>query len=171
MKGLLLPAVMLLAALPPLLRGKPLYGTLTEGLREGLGTVYRIFPPLAATLTAVYMFRASGGLEALTAALAPLLCRLGVPPEAGGLLLLRPLSGSGALAFAAELISRFGPDSSVGRYAAVMLGSTETTFYTVSVYFGAAGIRRTRHAIPAALVSDLAGALCAGIFVKLFFGG
>jgi spore maturation protein B len=169
-KGLLLPGLLLLAALPLLLRGKPLYGPLTEGFREGLGTVYRIFPPLAATLTAVSMFRASGGMEALTGLLAPLLRSLGIPPEAGGLLLLRPLSGSGALAFAAELIGRWGPDSPQGRYAAVMLGSTETTFYTVSVYFGAAGIRRTRHAIPAALVSDLTGALCAGIFIKLFFG-
>ncbi len=169
MKGLLLPALMLLAALPSLFRGREVYTPLTEGFREGLGTVYRIFPPVAATLTAVYMLRASGGLEAMTELLSPLLRALGIPPEAGGLLLLRPLSGSGALAFASELISRFGPDSHAGRYAAVMLGSTETTFYTVSVYFGAAGIRRTRHAIPAALVSDLAGALCAGIFVRLFF--
>ncbi len=170
MKGLLLPALMLLAALPSLFRGREVYTPLTEGFREGLGTVYRIFPPVAATLTAVYMLRASGGLEALTELLSPLLRLLGIPPEAGGLLLLRPLSGSGALAFASELIARYGPDSPAGRYAAVMLGSTETTFYTVSVYFGAAGIKRTRHAIPAALVSDLTGALCAGIFVRLFFG-
>ncbi len=169
MKGLLLPAVMLTAALPALLRRGEVYSSLTEGFREGLSTVYRIFPPVAATLTAVYMLRASGGLEAMTGLLAPLLRALGIPPEAGGLLLLRPLSGSGALAFASELIARFGPDSPAGRYAAVMLGSTETTFYTVSVYFGTAGIKRTRHAIPAALVSDLAGALCAGIFVRLFF--
>ena len=169
MKGFLLPAILLLAAILSLLRGREVYGPLTEGFREGLGTVYRIFPPVAATLTAVYMLRASGGLEAMTELLAPLLSALGIPPEAGGLLMLRPLSGSGALAFASELISRFGPDSQVGRWAAVMLGSTETTFYTVSVYFGTAGIKRTRHAIPAALVSDLVGALCAGIFVKLFF--
>ena len=79
-------------------------------------------------------------------------------------------AGSGALALGAELMERLGPDSPAGRTAAVMLGSTETTFYTVSVYFAAAGIHRTRHAIPAALVSDLVGFLCAGIFVRLFFG-
>ena len=171
MRGLLIPGVMVLASAAVLLRGRPLYGPLTEGFREGLRTVYRIFPPVAATLTAVYMFRASGGLELLTGLLSPLLTRLGVPAEAAPLLLLRPLSGSAALAFASELLGRWGPDSLPGRYAAVMLGSTETTFYTVSVYFAAAGVRRTRHAIPAALVSDLTGALCAGIFVRLFFGG
>ena len=169
MRGLLLPGLLALGSLAVLLRGRPLYGPLTEGFREGLGTLYRIFPPVAATLTAVYMFRASGGLDALTDLLAPLLRAAGLPPETAGLMLLRPLSGSGALAFATELIRRWGPDSLQGRVAAVMLGGTETTFYVVSVYFGAAGIRRTRHAIPAALAADLAGFLCAGIFVHLFF--
>ena len=170
MTGLLLPGILLLAALSVLLRGKHLYGPLTDGFREGLRTVWRIFPPVAATLTAAAMFRASGGMEALTSLLAPVLQALGIPPETAPLMLLRPLSGSGALAVGAELMERLGPDSPAGRTAAVMLGSTETTFYTVSVYFAAAGIRRTRHAIPAALVSDLVGFLCAGIFVRLFFG-
>ena len=167
---LILPGLLALASLALLLRGRPLYAPLTEGFRAGLGTLLRIFPPVAATLTAVYMFRASGGLDALTGLLSPLLTSLGLPPETAGLLLLRPLSGSGALAFASELISSFGPDSRTGRVAAVMLGGTETTFYVVSVYFGAAGIRRTRHAIPAALIADLTGFLCAGLFVRLFFG-
>ncbi len=169
MTELLLPGILLLAALSVLLRGRPLYGPLTEGLREGLTTLWRIFPPVAATLTAVTMFRASGGLDALTALLRPVLTALGIPPETAPLMLTRPLSGSAALAMGAELMERLGPDSPAGRTAAVMLGSTETTFYTVSVYFAAAGIRHTRHAIPAALASDLAGFLCAGIFVRLFF--
>ena len=169
MTGLLLPGILVLGAFSVLLRGRPLYGPLTEGFREGLRTVWRIFPPVAATLTAVGMFRASGGLDALTALLRPALTALGIPPETAGLMLLRPLSGSGALAAGAELMERLGPDSPAGRTAAVMLGGTETTFYTVSVYFAAAGVRRTRHAIPAALVSDLVGFLCAGIFVRLFF--
>ena len=170
MTALLLPGILLLAALSVLLRGRPLYGPLTEGFREGLGTLLRIFPPVAATLTAAAMFRASGGLEALTDLLAPALQALGIPPETAPLMLLRPLSGSGALALGAELMERLGPDSPAGRMAAVMLGSTETTFYTVSVYFAAAGVRRTKHAIPAALAADLIGFLCAGIFVRLFFG-
>ena len=170
MTGLLLPGILLLAALSVLLRGRPLYAPLTDGFREGLRTVWRVCPPVAATLTAAAMFRASGAMEALTSLLAPALEALGIPPETAPLMLLRPLSGSGALALGAELMERLGPDSPAGRTAAVMLGSTETTFYTVSVYFAAAGIRRTRHAIPAALVSDLVGFLCAGIFVRLFFG-
>ncbi len=169
MKGLL-PGILLLAALPVLVRGRPLYESLTEGFREGLLTLWRIFPPVAATLTAVYMFRASGGLEALTGLLRPRLQALGIPPETAALMLLRPLSGSGALAVGAELMERLGPDSPAGRTAAVMLCSTETPFYTVSVYFAAAGVRRTKHAIPAALAADLVGFLCAGLFVRLFFG-
>ena len=169
MKGLLLPGILVLAALSVLLRRRPLYGPLTEGFREGLVTLWRIFPPVAATLTAAAMFRASGAMDALEALLAPVLNALGIPPETAPLMLLRPLSGSSARALGAELMDRLGPDSPAGRTAAVMLGSTETTFYTVSVYFAAAGIRRTRHAIPAALVSDLFGFLCAGIFVRLFF--
>ena len=169
MKGLLLPLLLLLAALPVLFRGGGLYDSLTEGFREGLGTLYRIFPPLGATLTAVWMLRASGALEALTALLAPFLGKLGLPPEIAALLLLRPLSGSAALAAGAELMERCGADSLAGRTAAVLLGGTETTFYVVSVYFGAAGVRRTRHAIPAALAADLTAFLCAGIFTRLFF--
>ena len=169
LSGLLLPGILVLAALSVLLRRRPLYGPLTEGFREGLTTLLRIFPPVAATLTAAAMFRASGAMDALEGLLRPLLELLGIPAETAPLLLVRPLSGSGALALGAELMERLGPDSMAGRTAAVMLGSTETTFYTVSVYFAAAGIRRTRHAIPAALVSDLVGFLCAGIFVRLFF--
>ena len=123
MNGLLLPGLLTLASLMAVLRRRPLYGPLTEGFREGLETLVRIFPPVAAVLTAVYMLRASGGLDVLTGLLAPLLRVLGLPPETAGLMLLRPLSGSGALAFATELIRRWGPDSLPGRTAAVMLGS------------------------------------------------
>ena len=96
---------------------------------------------------------------------------LGIPPETVGLMLIRPISGSGALGVGSELIQRYGPDSLIGRTAAVMLGSTETTFYTIAVYFGAAGIRNTRYAIPAALCADLCGFVAASWAVRLFFGG
>ena len=102
-----------------------------------------------ALLTACAMLRASGALDFLTALAAPILRRLGIPEEVAPLLLIRPLSGSGALAVGSELMETYGPDSTVGRTAAVMLGSTETTFYTVAVYFGAAKISKTRYAIPA----------------------
>ena len=115
------------------------------------------------------MLRASGALELLAGALGPVLGRLGIPPETVALLLVRPVSGSAALGAGADLIRTYGPDSLVGRTAAVMLGSTETTFYTIAVYFSAAGIRRTRYAVPAALCADLAGFLAAAWAVRIFF--
>ncbi len=146
-----------------------IYTALTDGAAEGLRVLLRIFPNLVALLTAVYMFRASGALDFLTTALAPVLTAIGIPPETTPLLLIRPLSGSGALAAGSELMEVYGPDSTIGRTAAVMLGSTETTFYTISVYFGAAGIRKTRYTLPAALFADFIGFLTASWTVKCFF--
>ena len=117
------------------------------------------------------MLRASGALELAVLALAPLLERVGLDPELLPLMLVRPISGSAALGVGAELISTYGPDSQLGRTAAVMLGSTETTFYTIAVYFGAVGITRTRYAVPAALCADLTGFLAASWAVGLLFGG
>lgn len=146
------------------------YAALVQGAGSGLETLVRIFPALVGLMTAVYMLRASGAMDALGSLLAPVLVRLGIPPETAALLFIRPVSGSGALAIGSELMAAHGPDSYVGRVAAVMLGSTETTFYTVAVYFGAAGIRKTRYAIPAALIADLTGFMTAALAVRLFFG-
>ncbi len=159
------------AALWGALRGTDVFGAMLDGIREGFSTLLRILPSLIALLTAVYMLRASGALEALTGLLAPVLELLGIPPETAPLMLLRPVSGSGALAVASELISSCGPDSTVGRTAAVMLGSTETTFYVIAVYFGAAKIKNTRWAVPAALLADLTGFVASALCVRLFFGG
>ena len=147
------------------------FSALTQGAGEGLSVVIRILPALAALLTAVYMLRASGAMDALAAVLSPALDALGIPPETAALLLVRPVSGSGALAVGSQLMEQYGPDSAVGRTAAVMLGCSETTFYTVAVYFGAAGIRRTRYTIPAALMADLAAFIAAAWAVRLCFGG
>ena len=163
----MLPA---LIGLVGLLRGTDVFSALTDGARRGMELTGRILPSLVALLPAVYMLRASGALEALEKLSAPLLVRLGIPAETVPLLLLRPLSGSAALAAGAELMARCGPDSPVGRTAAVMLGSTETTFYVLTVYFGAAGVRRTRHALPAALCADAAGFLAAAWCARLFWG-
>lgn len=145
------------------------YDSLICGAKDGLSVMIRIVPAMIALLTAVHMLRASGALELLGGFLAPLLSRLGIPQETVALLLVRPVSGSAALGVGADLISTYGPDSPVGRTAAVMLGSTETTFYTIAVYFGAAGIRKTRYALPAALCADLAGFIAASWAVRLFF--
>lgn len=164
-----IPCLLAGVALYALTRRVDVYAALTQGAGEGLAVVAKILPALVGLLTAVYMLRASGALDALTALLAPALTVLGVPPETAPLLVIRPLSGSGALAAGGDIMRQYGPDSYIGRCAAVMLGCTETTFYTVAVYFGAAGIKRTRYTIPAALTADLAAYLAAAWSVRLFF--
>lgn len=138
---------------PALLAGVGLYGALTgtdvfsalaAGALDGLKTVVRIFPALLAWL--------------------------GIPPETAILMVVRPVSGSGALAAASDIIGTYGPDSRIGRTAAVMLGSTETTFYVLAVYFGACGVRRSRWAIPAAIAADLTGFLVAAALVRWICG-
>lgn len=168
---MLVPALMLAVALWGTVRRVDLWGALVDGAGEGIQVTLRIVPPLIGLLTAVYMLRASGALELLGQVLEPLLTAVGIPVETVGLLLVRPVSGSAALGVGAELMETYGPDSLVGRTAAVMLGSTETTFYTIAVYFGAAGIARTRYAVPAALCGDVAGFLAASWAVRLLFGG
>ena len=167
--SLLIPLLLTAAALWALGRRVDVYDALTAGASEGLTVLLRIVPSLIALLTAVYMFRASGALDLLTELLAPVLEKLGIPPETAPLVLIRPISGSAALAVGADLMWEHGVDSLIGRTAAVMLGSSETTFYTISVYFGAAGIKRTRYAIPAALCADVVGFFCAALFTRLFF--
>lgn len=166
---LLIPLLLTVATVWGVRTRVDVYAALTDGASDGLRVLLRIFPNLAALLTAVYMFRASGALELMTELLSPLLSALGIPPETAPILLIRPLSGSGALAAGSELMAAYGPDSTIGRTAAVMLGCTETTFYTVAVYFGAAGIRKLRYTIPAALTADLVGFLAAAWCVRLFF--
>jgi len=145
------------------------FSAMIKGAREGLGVAAGILPALVVLLTAVQMLRSSGGAEAIAGFLSPLLSRLGIPSDCALLMLLRPVSGSGALAIGSEIMERFGPDSFTGRCAAVMLGSTETTFYVIAIYFAAAGQKKTRHAVPAALLADLAGFIMSVISVRLMF--
>lgn len=145
------------------------YSAILKGAREGISVVVGIFPALVGLLTGVTMLRASGALDCLATMLAPCLHWVGIPSELVPLMLIRPLSGSGALSVGAELMETYGADSLVGRTAAVMLGSTETTFYTVAVYFGAVGITKTRYAIPAALCADLTSFCVASWVVRWLF--
>ena len=169
MTQLLVPCVLAGTALYGTLRRVDVYGALVQGAGQGLETLTRIAPALICLLTAVSMVRASG-LQALASWLAPVLGWLGLPPELLPLMLVRPISGSAALGVGADLINTYGPDSDLGRMAAVMLGSTETTFYTIAVYFSAAGITRTRYALPAALCADAAGFLASAWAVGVVFG-
>lgn len=166
MLDLLIPMILVAVALAGLRKKENVYGLLVEGGRDGLRVLASIVPALVMLLAATSMLRASGAMEGLSRLAAPLLERVGIPPEVAPLLLVRPISGSAALALGADLIAAYGPDSTVGRTAAILLGSTETTFYTVSVYCGAAGISRTRYAIPAALMADCTGFLLAALTAR-----
>ncbi len=170
LSSLVIPVLMAGVAVYGMGKRVDVYGALTHGAEEGLTVLLRVIPALVGLLTAVSMFRASGAMEWLSGLCTPVLGWLGIPPETVPLMLVRPVSGNGALAVASELIAANGPDSYVGRVAAVMLGSTETTFYTIAVYFGSAGIHRTRHTIPAALVADLTGFAASALAVRIFFG-
>lgn len=168
--AMLVPFLLLGVSLWGLMKKVDLWGALIAGAQDGLNVLLRIVPALIGLLTAVYMLRASGALELLGEVLEPVLSKVGIPVEVISLLLVRPVSGSAALGVGAELLNAYGPDSLVGRTAAVMLGSTETTFYTIAVYFGAAGVARTRYAIPAALCADIVGFLAAAWATRLVFG-
>ena len=169
MTDYLIPALLLLCALLALHRKENAYNLLMDGAAEGLSLVKSILPSLILLLTAVHMLRASGAAEMLSALCAPLFSFFGIPPETALLVLIRPISGSAALAVGSELMAQYGVDSPVGHTAAVMLGSTETTFYTISVYFGASGIRQTRYTVPAALFADFVGFFMASQTVRLLF--
>ena len=170
MTALLVPLLLAAAGIFALSRRVDAFSAMLTGAREGLNIVAGILPSLVVLLSGVAMLRASGALDALARLLSPLLSALGLPAETAPLMLLRPFSGGGALAAGSELIERFGPDSTLGRIAAVMLGSTETTFYVITVYFGAARVKRPRHAIPTALAADLTGFVMAAATVRWFFG-
>ena len=162
----IIPCILFVAAAGALRKKENAYDLLLDGAAEGLKLLVSILPALILLLTAVHMLKASGAVEILSQLLAPIFQFFGIPKETALLVLIRPLSGSAALAVGAELMATYGADSLIGRTAAIMLGSTETTFYTISVYFGAAGIKKTRYAIPAALIADLTGFVVASLAAK-----
>lgn len=162
-----IPLLLAVCAVFVLRRQENAYDLLLDGAAEGLRLMKNIVPSLVILLSAISMLRASGAMDAAVELLRPVLAFTGIPAETVMLMLIRPISGSAALAVGTELIAAYGPDSTVGRTAAVMLGSTETTFYTISVYFGSCGIRKTRYAVPAALIADLTGFLAAAWTVRL----
>jgi len=164
----LIPMLLLLSSAFALRKKESSYDLLLAGAAEGLRLLLTLIPALILLLTAVSMLRASGAIDLLSRFLGPVFSFFGIPPETAMLVLIRPISGSAALAVGAELMAAHGVDSLVGRTAAVMLGSTETTFYAVSVYFGAAGIRKTRYTLPAALIADLTGFVMASLTARLF---
>lgn len=168
MTDYIVPILLLAVSLLALHKQENSYDLLLSGAADGLKLLITLVPTLVLLLTAVTMLRASGAMETISTFLAPAFRFVGIPTETAMLVLIRPISGSAALAVGADLMAEYGVDSLVGRTAAVMLGSTETTFYTISVYFGAAGIKKTRYTLPAALFADFVGFFMASLTVRLF---
>jgi spore maturation protein B len=156
-----LPVLLVTIPLVGLIRKVKVYDVFIEGAKEGFEVAVRIIPFLVGILVAIGMFRGSGAMDLLMAGLRPIVVPTGFPPELVPLAILRSLTGSGSLAFTTDLIKTHGADSVLARTAATMYGSSETTFYVLAVYFGAVGVRRTRHAVPAALVGDVVAAIAA----------
>lgn len=168
MSDWLIPAVLLLMLLAGVIKRASVYDAFLSGAKSGLQTAIDIFPALAAMLAAVALLTASGAMETLLAAASPLMNFLGVPEGATPVMLMRPFSGSATLALLEKTLQTYGPDSQAGRVASTMMGSSETIFYTVSLYLGTAGIKRARHAIPAALIAWLVGGLASAWFCHIW---
>lgn len=163
-------AVPLLICFIPLygfLKGVKVYESFTEGAREGVKTILKIFPYLLAMMIAINIFKTSGAMKILITFLKPL-CK-DIPEPIIPLLLLRPLSGSGSLSYISNLLNEFGADSFIGKLASTVQGSTETTFYVLAVYFGSVGIRKYRYAVTVGLLADIAGFFAAVFICNLLF--
>jgi spore maturation protein B len=156
-----IPVLLVAIPLAGVIRKVKVYDVFIDGAKEGFDVAVKIIPFLVGILVAIGMFRGSGAMDLLMAGVRPLAAPAGFPPELVPLAVLRSLTGSGSLAFATDLVKTHGADSVIARTAATMYGSSETTFYVLAVYFGAVGVRRTRHAVPAALVADLVAAIAA----------
>lgn len=166
MTDYIVPLLLLAASVLALRKKENAYDLLLDGANEGFKLLLTLIPTLILLLTAVTMLRASGAMEWISKLFSPVFSFFGIPPETAMLVLIRPFSGSAALAIGSELMAQYGVDSLIGRTAAIMLGSTETTFYAVSVYFGASGIKKTRYTVPAALIADFTGFFMASLTAR-----
>lgn len=169
MQAAVVPLLLAFIGVYAVYRGVNVFTVFTDGARKGLQTAVGILPTMVGMLTAVYMLRASGAIDLMSGLLSPVFGLLGIPKECVSLALLKPISGGGGLALGSELIRSAGADSYVGRVAAVMLGSSETSIYTISLYAGHLGLRETRYAIPAALCADLAAFAASAALTDKFF--
>ena len=147
-----------------------IFSEFTEGAAENLKAAFDVLPALIALMTAIGMFKASGALEVISEAISPVTGFLGFPEECIPLAIIRPVSGSGALAVFESILNDVSPDSFAGRVASVIIGSTETTFYTIAVYYGITGVKKTRHAIASSLTADFTGFILSALTVRLLLG-
>lgn len=165
----IMPTITVLILVNGLIKKAPLFDQFIEGAKNGLSTSVKILPSLVGLIVAVSMLRASGFFEVVCNLLAPFLEKVGFPPELVPMALIRPVSGSAALATVQDIITTYNPDSFIGRCAAVMMGSSETTFYTLAIYFGSVGITKSRYTVKSALLADLTGIVLSVVFVKMLF--
>lgn len=166
----IIPLIVSLIILSGFIKKVPLYDCFVEGAKEGLKSSVKIIPPLIAIFIAIGLFRKSGAMELVTLVLSPLGRLMGVDKDLMPLFIIKPISGSASLAVLKDIIATSGVDSFVGRAAATMMGSAETIVYTMAVYFGAIGVKNSRHTLPAALVSHLAGTIASVIVCSMIFG-
>ncbi|AIF43532.1 spore maturation protein [Virgibacillus sp. SK37] len=166
----LIPCFLLLVLLTATLKRVPAYESFVEGGKDGVKMAFSLLPFLVGMIVSISILRSSGVLEAFIGLLAPVLSYMGVPPDIIPLAIVRPISGTAALGMTTELISTHGPDSFIGRLASTMQGSTDTTLYILTVYFGAVGIRKMGYALKVGLLADLLGIIASVIVVKLVFG-
>lgn len=165
-----IPAIFIVILVTAILKKVKAYDLFIEGAKEGIETIIRILPSLVGLLVAVGVFKASGALDILIFILRPIIDVLGMPPAVAPLALLRPISGSASFAFVTEIIKTFGPDTYEGRVAAIMMGSTETIFYTLAVYYGAVGIKNIRYTLVAALMADAISVIASLWACRFIFG-
>jgi len=166
----MIPVFLLVVIIFGLVKKVNLFDCFVEGAKEGFPMAVKLIPFLVGMLVAIGLFRQSGAMELLANTLQPLLNYFGVPGDILPLALMRPVSGSGALAITTEIMQTSGPDSFLGRLASTMLGSTDTTLFVLTVYFGAVGVYQTRHALPVGLLADLSGIIAAIFICSLVFG-
>jgi spore maturation protein B len=165
-----IPAIILFIVVYGAIKKVKIYEAFVEGAKEGFNVGVRIIPYLVAMLVAIGIFRAGGAMDILSVLLSPVTSLIGMPAESLPMALMRPLSGSGALGVMSEIINTHGADSIIGRMVSVMMGSGETTFYVLAVYFGSVAVNKTRHAVPAGIIADIVGILASVWLVNLIFG-
>jgi spore maturation protein B len=165
-----IPLILLVVPLAAMLRGVKVYETFVDGAEAGFATAVKTIPYLVAMLVAVSIFRASGAMEVLVAALSPVLNLIGLPAEVLPHAVMRPLSGGAALGIASDIIKTYGPDIFLGRLVSTMQGSCDTTFYVLTLYFGSVGIRKYRHAVILGLTADLSTLIASIFIVRVIFG-
>ncbi len=165
----IIPIIIGCVTLYGMIKGVKVYECFVEGAKDGISICIRIFPYLLAMLVAVGVFRASGALNFFTALFTPIVKLIGLPGELVPLIFIKPLSGTGAMGVFSDILKQYGPDSIIGIIASIIMGTTETIFYTITVYYGAVGIKKIRHTLWAAVIADITAIIMAVTLARFVF--